>query len=450
MNKKFCLIAILTIKLIFSIFAKEPDEKELFNYYCACAIGDLNAAQFFLQKHPKSVESEMSASTYQLFASYLLDNGIVEKFESEDEKAKWIESYKRYPINIAAMYGHLNIVKLLISYKSNLEIKEETGYTALMRACQKGHRDIAELLLQNRSDVNAISNDGETPLMFASAYGHTEIVDLLLNNNADANAKNNSGVTALMFACEDGHTEIVDLLLNNNADANAKTNSGMTALICASGYGHTEIVDLLLKNNADTNAKDCEGNFALIFASQGGYTEIVDLLIRDKTDVNSKNNTDTTSLMLASQNGHAQIVDLLLKNNADVNITTNKGFTALDMASNSEIQRMLLNAMTTQAEEWTFSRFKMLANKNIGKVIYIKNATVISINSADNISIYDNRKIIIEASVNQHDSHLVEKILSLYEALQSNSDTSRYATFYGVIKMNKFDMPILHIVRIEE
>jgi len=47
-------------------------------------------------------------------------------------------------------------------------------------------------------DVNVKDNSGMTALMWAADWGHSEIVKLLLDEGADVNAKDNSGRTALI------------------------------------------------------------------------------------------------------------------------------------------------------------------------------------------------------------------------------------------------------------
>jgi ankyrin repeat protein len=58
------------------------------------------------------------------------------------------------------------------------------------------------------TDVNAKDEKGWTPLHEAALGGHKETVELLIAKGADVNAKNNDGVTPLNWALG----EIADLL----------------------------------------------------------------------------------------------------------------------------------------------------------------------------------------------------------------------------------------------
>jgi len=158
--------------------------------------------------------------------------------------------------------------------------ESETDVQELMEACAQGNlEDVKRLLVQN-TDVNAKDNNGFTALIHAAGSGHTEIAGVLIDNGADVNAKDNKGWMALMWASYLGYTEIAELLIDNGSDVNAKDNDGMTALMWAALDNHTEIVKLLIDNGADVNIKSNDGLTALMYAAEGkeGYTEIVNLL----------------------------------------------------------------------------------------------------------------------------------------------------------------------------
>ena len=63
-----------------------------------------------------------------------------------------------------------------------------------------GHTEIVHLLLENGSNPNMTDNDGRSSLMAASQEGYTETVHLLLEAGADPNMVNRMGITALMSA----------------------------------------------------------------------------------------------------------------------------------------------------------------------------------------------------------------------------------------------------------
>ena len=75
--------------------------------------------------------------------------------------------------------GHIEVVRALIDAKAALDLADNDGWTALLKAANNGHIEIVRALLQADADVNHIANDGATALSLAEEYEYTEIVALL-------------------------------------------------------------------------------------------------------------------------------------------------------------------------------------------------------------------------------------------------------------------------------
>ena len=81
------------------------------------------------------------------------------------------------------------------------------------------------------TDVNAKDDEGYTPLHSAAEYGCKEVVALLIAEGADVNAKGGRfGNTPLHLALNEGHGEIAELLITKGADINAKNDRDETPL----------------------------------------------------------------------------------------------------------------------------------------------------------------------------------------------------------------------------
>jgi len=95
-------------------------------------------------------------------------------------------------------------------------VREQHGYTALIKACRNKHVQVAVFLIGHGASVNAKSQNGWTPLIEAARVGSVELVRLLLHQKqdlVDVNAKNNMGWTALMEACRTAHFSTVRCLI---------------------------------------------------------------------------------------------------------------------------------------------------------------------------------------------------------------------------------------------
>src|SRR5208282_2538923 len=103
--------------------------------------------------------------------------------------------------------------------------------TPLHCAAQNGHLDVVKLLLDHKADVNAESTIDGTPLNIVFDNEHlrvnqpeselTTLVELLLSYGADVNATNNYGWTPLHAAAR-GFLKTAEMLIAHGANVNAK------------------------------------------------------------------------------------------------------------------------------------------------------------------------------------------------------------------------------------
>ncbi len=92
----------------------------------------------------------------------------------------------------------------------------------LLRAAACNHVDVVRLLLEFRAEVNRRDQWGKTPLIAASKEGHDECMRVLLDAGADVDASEEEGRCALYYACAAGHASTVRLLLDRGADVSAR------------------------------------------------------------------------------------------------------------------------------------------------------------------------------------------------------------------------------------
>ena len=150
----------------------------------------------------------------------------------------------------AAKEGDAAKVQELLNIGINPNFRCGFRGTALIWASYLGHLDVVRILLKNKADVNLQSKSGFTALIEAAYQGNMDITRILLENKADANLQddNGNGWTALIWASYLGHLEMVRILLKNNADVNLSCKRWeSTALKVASNEGHSDILELLKK-----------------------------------------------------------------------------------------------------------------------------------------------------------------------------------------------------------
>lgn len=174
--------------------------------------------------------------------------------------------------------GDVAQVKAQLAAGADVNARNANGLTALQVAALHGNLDVVRILIDSNADVNAKTSTGVTAIMAASVSGNEELVKMLLAAKADVNAKRDDGITALRIASQNGELGVVKILLAAKADVNAKTSTGVTALMAASQNGHIEVVRALLDAGADVNAERDDGATALKIANESGNSEVASLL----------------------------------------------------------------------------------------------------------------------------------------------------------------------------
>jgi cell division protein FtsB len=134
-----------------------------------------------------------------------------------------------------ARKGLTTSVKRLLSIRNiNVNVKDVNGSTPLNEAVIYGHVEIVRLLLQNGAEVNVKSRWDRTPLHWAASHGHVEILHLLVENGADLEAQDDDGMRALHDAARYGNLPIIQELISRyHVDINARDMNGRTALSMA-------------------------------------------------------------------------------------------------------------------------------------------------------------------------------------------------------------------------
>lgn len=157
---------------------------------------------------------------------------------------------------LASMFGHVEMVKLLMAEATMQEKVDIGGRSALMYAIQFGHADVSTLLVNvehSLSDAN-----GQTALMYTVYHGMPDVLRLLLPH--ELRRKDKNGMTALIHAAKAGDPDTVFLL---QGEAGEVDGEGRTALMYALAYDHQGCYKFLFP--AEGNIVDKLGQSALVY-----------------------------------------------------------------------------------------------------------------------------------------------------------------------------------------
>ena len=106
-----------------------------------------------------------------------------------------------------------NVVQQLLNQGANADFQNK-GATTLITASYFGHVNVVKTLLSYEIKVNQQADAGSTALVATTFKGHQEIVKLLLNKGANPHIRNKRRANALITAQYAGHSKTVSLLRN--------------------------------------------------------------------------------------------------------------------------------------------------------------------------------------------------------------------------------------------
>ena len=155
----------------------------------------------------------------------------------------------------AAKRGDVAAVRSLLKQGADPNAAQGDGLTALHMAAQEGNLDLAKVLIGAKANVDAKTRLGAyTPLHLASEGAHTDVVLALLKAGANVDAvTTTSGVTPLHPAAKALNGEATVLaLLEHGAQANPReSQAGQTPVMFAASAGRAAAVKVLLSHGAD-------------------------------------------------------------------------------------------------------------------------------------------------------------------------------------------------------
>ena len=174
--------------VLFSLYIDKPELTEVLlahepglDIYDLCGLGQIDRISHLLAVEPKSIH-EYSGDGFTA-------------------------------LHVASYFGWHNVVELLLENGADVDKVAMNGsdLTPLQSAVSRQHADVVRVLLEYNPDVNVKMLGGFTPLMMAAALGLLDIVQMLLDNGADKTMVSEDGRNAEAFAVSSGHQELAKL-----------------------------------------------------------------------------------------------------------------------------------------------------------------------------------------------------------------------------------------------
>lgn len=253
------------------------------------------------------------------------------------------------PLSAAVCTGSEEVVKLLLSYRVDLEDELEWKGTALELAVHRQHETITRLLLEAGANPDPV-HDGdidlhdpdyerEALLFYAAGTAQNESTTrLLIEYGARVDLLNSGQRSILGIARENRWPGIIRLLLAKGADPEAQDDrydrSERSPLVRAAYEGDTACCQALIEGGASIEStSQLDGVTALSLAAEEGHYDTVKLLVENGANLDNLDDLSLTPLTHAARRSHWDIVELLLESGAMVSFTGHRLRTVLHYAA---------------------------------------------------------------------------------------------------------------------
>ncbi|GBM64012.1 Ankyrin-3 [Araneus ventricosus] len=240
------------------------------------------------------------------------------------------------PFHYGAYYGDINFVSYCIQKGCNVDIRTESGLTALHLATLGGREEVINFLLANGSDINAEDQKGCTALKLAVSENNKKILELLIKKGANLNTVQERSL--FLSAVQHGHENIVDFFLSRNSNVGAANfQNGEYPLHMAVIFGHISVVKKMLEKSKKDELNVMDENFRtpLLIAAEKDDCEISQLLLSKGADPNISSKDGKLPLLIATARGNSKMVEILLNSGVDYLVKDAKEKTSIELAIES-------------------------------------------------------------------------------------------------------------------
>ena len=248
-------------------------------------------------------------------------------------------------MHLAARYGRVLIMQLLLGNGARIDLKNRFEKTALNLAVSLRCGKAVQLLLDKDADICLEDSwDYHPAFRKAMRLGYIDIVQIFYKSSAKP-VRGALFEIALHQAASKGYVALMQLLLKNCPDVDllsriVKPEDFMVAispLIKAAIRGHASVVQMLLEHGASTKTKDETGGTVLHHAANEGGLAVTRQLLENSSDVEALSRTvkrensfrEANPLAPAVELKYKSIVEMLLDYGASTETMDGAGWTVL-------------------------------------------------------------------------------------------------------------------------
>nr|XP_817112.1 hypothetical protein, conserved [Trypanosoma cruzi]EAN95261.1 hypothetical protein, conserved [Trypanosoma cruzi]PWV10463.1 hypothetical protein C3747_69g112 [Trypanosoma cruzi]RNC56677.1 putative ankyrin repeat family protein [Trypanosoma cruzi] len=259
--------------------------------------------------------------------------------------------------------------ELLKETPSLINSVEAGGFSALHFAAFNGDLEMIRILLEFKPNLELRNYDNNTPLIMAAKGHQNSAIKLLVDAGAEVNLRTPTGGTAAHFAASMGYVDTVRCLVELGADVMHEDSETGTLLHWAAHSGDINCIgEMIYGFKIPINVKDAHGGTALFTALFMKKFEAVEFLLEHGADPRVMIEGDkSTPLHIAVEHANTECVKLLLVFGADPHVANTSGETPTSLAekakNNSALRELMKPMLSEEKRKEEAARFKTQGNK---------------------------------------------------------------------------------------
>lgn len=265
----------------------------------------------------KAQFTSMTGSATKLNQNQLTEDDVVKLVQLNQLDVNFIFASGHTLLMYAIENNYINLVRVLIEKRVQLDIKDQKGFRAIHHAFYKQKIDCAKIILEGHTTEGITDNDrkfGESLLSSGSNYKFNFQKTKFQSGKLEIKASQANFEKLFRVAIEQGNLEqAIDLL---RCVLNVYTKQNSDILSSAIKADATQFAICLLKAGVNANSLDMNGDACLFLAINRSNITLVKALIEHGANVNAKNRDGKTCLDIAEDMGNRDIVEHIKQKSA--------------------------------------------------------------------------------------------------------------------------------------
>ncbi|KAI1043914.1 hypothetical protein LB505_003343 [Fusarium chuoi] len=289
--------------------------------------------------------------------TYAIWNGHLSVVRRLVEAGAWVDVpdvLGGTPTSYAVTSGNLKIKNLVVRGNVPSNANRTEGEKLLLSAVKYGHIHVVRVLLEaKKTNLNLKDDEGWTPLMWAINYRHSRIIKLLLEHGAHVDIRDRNGMTCLYFATRYGQFEVAKLILQTGrADVNMPDSTGLTPLHQVARWKQDDVAQLILRAGAANvtaraHGKDPAYSWVIRYNSCSTLKLMFDLYDENVSVQDCTMAIFETDNEWLDKDWADKLKVMLEIRKIDVNLVDSKGETILHRAVTKRSYQMIKEILTT-------------------------------------------------------------------------------------------------------